>query len=92
MPFKHGYAFGVGVRIRNGLKLVAHKGAVNSFASYLAYYPDEHLTVAVLSNRADSAVDKIALALCAVAHGKEQDQPAGETGSRLRARDRATTL
>ena len=49
-PFKSDYAFGVMVQTANGRKVVQHGGGIEGFNTFLAYYPDDKLTVAVLAN------------------------------------------
>ena len=49
-PFKSDYALGVVVRTAGGRKVVQHGGGIDGFNTFLAYYPDNKLTVAVLAN------------------------------------------
>src|SRR6476661_3956575 len=49
-PFKNDYAFGVIVQTAHGRKVVQHGGGIDGFNTFLAYYPDDKLTVAVLAN------------------------------------------
>src|SRR4030095_15657296 len=49
-PFKSDYALGVVVQTANGRKVVQHGGGIDGFNTYLAYYPYDKLTVAVLAN------------------------------------------
>lgn len=44
------YAKGLSVFERGGRRQIAHGGAINGFVSYLSYYPDHDLIVAVLIN------------------------------------------
>src|SRR5258705_11805836 len=44
----------------SGHRMLEHGGAWQGFASYIARYPDDHLAVAVLSNRAGASVGYIA--------------------------------
>ena len=55
--------YGFGWRIAktdSGHRMLEHGGAWQGFASYIARYPDDHLTVAVLCNRAGANVGYIA--------------------------------
>jgi CubicO group peptidase (beta-lactamase class C family) len=55
--------YGFGWRISktdSGHCVLDHGGAWQGFASYIAYYPDERLSVAVLSNRAGACASYIA--------------------------------
>src|SRR5580693_9016510 len=49
-PFKHDYAFGLGVHTTAGHKVIEHNGGIEGFNTDLAYYPDDQLTVVVLGN------------------------------------------
>ena len=44
------YGFGVGVRSFAGRRVIEHGGAINGFAAYLAHYPADTLSIAVLAN------------------------------------------
>ncbi|HEX9729267.1 MAG TPA: serine hydrolase domain-containing protein [Gemmatimonadales bacterium] len=55
------YAKGLAVFERGGRRLIAHSGGIFGFVSYLGYYPDDSLAVAVLINTA-GAVDAGAVA------------------------------
>ena len=46
-----GYAYGVYVGEEDGRRLVAHDGGINGFYTYLARYPDDNLTIVLLTNR-----------------------------------------
>jgi CubicO group peptidase (beta-lactamase class C family) len=69
-PFKDNYAFGVMVRTTNGRKMIEHGGGIEGFNTDLAYYPDDKLTVVVLSNVNGNAPGEIAGKLAALAHGE----------------------
>jgi len=68
-PFKSDYAFGVMVQTANGRKVVQHGGGIEGFNTFLAYYPDDKLTVAVLANINGNTPDQIAAKLATLAHG-----------------------
>src|SRR5260370_15261805 len=69
-PFKNDYACGLGVHTANGHKLIDHGGGIEGFNTFLAYYPEDKLTVVVLANLNGQAPDAIASKLAAVAHGE----------------------
>ena len=46
-----GYAYGVNVGDEDGRRVVSHEGIINGFSTYLAWYPDEGLMIALLTNR-----------------------------------------
>jgi CubicO group peptidase (beta-lactamase class C family) len=68
-PFKSDYALGVVVRTANGRKVVQHGGGIDGFNTFLAYYPDNKLTVAVLANINGETPGQLAGNLADLAHG-----------------------
>jgi CubicO group peptidase (beta-lactamase class C family) len=68
-PFKNDYALGVVVQAANGRKVVQHGGGIDGFNTFLAYYPDSKVTVAVLANLNGQAPTQIATKLADLAHG-----------------------
>jgi len=70
-PFKSDYAFGLGVRTVNGHKVIDHGGGIEGFNTYLAYYPDKKVTVAVLGNLNGQTPQEIAAKLGSIALGEK---------------------
>ncbi len=70
-PFKNDYAFGLEVRTVNGHKVIEHGGGIEGFNTMLAYYPDDKLTVVVLSNINGPAASDLASKLAALARGEK---------------------
>jgi CubicO group peptidase (beta-lactamase class C family) len=68
-PFKNDYAFGVTVQTTGGRKVVQHGGGIEGFNTFLAFYPDSKITVAVLANINGEAPGQIATKLGELAHG-----------------------
>ena len=68
-PFKNNYALGVVVQTADGRTVVNHGGGIEGFNTFLAYYPDDKLTVVVLSNINGPTPNAIATKLATVAHG-----------------------
>jgi len=68
-PFKNDYAFGIGVQTVGGHKKIDHGGGIEGFNTHLAYFPDDKLTVVVLSNVNGNAPGEIATRLAALARG-----------------------
>ena len=68
-PFKNDYALGVVVQTSAGGKVVQHGGGIEGFNTFLAYYPDDKLTIAVLANINGPTPNAIAAKLATVAHG-----------------------
>jgi CubicO group peptidase (beta-lactamase class C family) len=69
-PFKSDYAYGLGVRVVNGRKVIDHGGGIEGFNTQLSYYPDDKLTVVVLANLNGGAPGDIATKMAALAHGE----------------------
>jgi CubicO group peptidase (beta-lactamase class C family) len=69
-PFKNDYAFGLQVHAVNGRKVIDHSGSIQGFNTWLAYYPEEKLTVVALGNLNGPAPAQIASRLAAVALGE----------------------
>jgi CubicO group peptidase (beta-lactamase class C family) len=70
-PFKNDYACGLGVRTVNGHKVIDHGGGIEGFNTYLAYYPDDKVTVVALANLNGDAPQAIATRLGAIMHGEK---------------------
>jgi CubicO group peptidase (beta-lactamase class C family) len=68
-PFKGNYALGVMVQTAGGRTVVQHGGGIEGFNTFLAYYPDSKLTVAVLANLNGQAPTQIATKLADLALG-----------------------
>ena len=65
-----GYAYGQYVGDDDGSKLVWHDGGINGFYTLIARYPDEHITVALLTNR-ESTPDLGPLAMTVAKSARE---------------------
>lgn len=69
-PGKNDYAFGINVRTAGGRKVISHGGGIEGFNTSLYYYPEDKLSVVVLSNLNGRVVDKMANQLAAVSRGE----------------------
>ncbi len=69
-PFKDNYAFGLFVETRNGHKEISHGGGIEGFNTFLAYWPEDKLSIVVLSNLNGGAPGDIGGKLGAVMHGE----------------------
>jgi CubicO group peptidase (beta-lactamase class C family) len=78
-PFKDDYACGVSVRTVGGRKVIDHGGGIEGFTTFLAYYPEDKLTVVALGNLAGPAPPQIVTRLAAVAHGEKVELPSERT-------------
>jgi hypothetical protein len=58
-PFKHEYAAGVELRQVDERRVLDHNGGIEGFNTHLAYYPDDKLTVIVLSKQNTGATENI---------------------------------
>ena len=74
-PFKSDYAFGLMVQTAGGRKVIQHGGGIEGFNTFLAYYPDTRLTVAVLANLNGPAPSAIATKLADLAFGGTVQAP-----------------
>ena len=68
-PFKNDYACGLEVRTVNGHQVIDHGGGIEGFNTFLAYYPEDKLTVIVLGNVNGTAPRQIAQDLGTLAQG-----------------------
>ena len=74
-PALNNYALGVTVRTINGRKVVQHNGGINGFNTFLSYYPESRITIAVLANLNGPAADLLGPQLGAIAHGETGTKP-----------------
>jgi CubicO group peptidase (beta-lactamase class C family) len=70
-PFKNDYGCGLMVHTVNGHRVIEHGGGIEGFNTMLAYYPEDKLTVVVLSNINGPNTPDIASKLAAVVHGEK---------------------
>jgi D-alanyl-D-alanine carboxypeptidase len=64
--YGHGYGFGWFVNKQFGHNLISHSGGINGFVSMFQRFPDDKLTVIVLSNENNAPVGRIADGLAAL--------------------------
>jgi CubicO group peptidase (beta-lactamase class C family) len=69
-PYQGNYGMGLFIRTTNGHKTISHSGGIEGFTAYLMYYPEDKMTVAVLSNFGLGATGKIANQLGAIGHNE----------------------
>jgi len=79
-PFKQNYAYGWGVDSLFNHKRTAHGGGINGFATFIERFPDDHLTIIVLSNFDFAEAGKIARDLAAMAFGQKVEPPREQPG------------
>lgn len=54
-PYKNNYGYGIVIDSLKTHKLVSHTGGIPGFSSYLSYFPDDDLCIAVISNNESNA-------------------------------------
>lgn len=69
------YGYGLVLDTQAGQQRIHHAGGISGFASALAYYPEEALTVVVLSNLQTAVSGEIAGQLAAIVFGKPYKVP-----------------
>jgi D-alanyl-D-alanine carboxypeptidase len=67
--YGHGYGFGWVVHKQFEHRLQTHNGGINGFRATIDRYPDDKLTIIILSNFGTAPVEKIALELAALRFG-----------------------
>jgi len=76
-PVKNDYAYGLGVQTKSGRKMISHGGGINGFATLIARFPDEKVTVVVLRNSdyGSPGPGQMSLDLAAIAFGEKYEVP-----------------
>ena len=69
-PFKENYGFGLEIQTIQGHERISHGGGINGFNTFEAWYPQEKLSIIVLSNVNGNAPDEISNRLASVVHGE----------------------
>ena len=74
-PFKNGYGYGWGIGKKFDHKEISHGGGIYGFATEISRFPDDKLTVVVLSNFQGSPVGRVAGDLAAIYFGAKYEIP-----------------
>ena len=82
------YGFGLGVDSFEGHRRVMHAGAIDGFTSVLAHFPDDTLTIAILTNSQDATPGQLLDGLARLALGVAL--PSAPRDLPLTAAERAT--
>jgi CubicO group peptidase (beta-lactamase class C family) len=69
-PFKENYGFGLQIQTLKGHERISHGGGINGFNTAEAWYPQEKLSIIVLSNVNGNAPDEISDRLASVMHNE----------------------
>jgi CubicO group peptidase (beta-lactamase class C family) len=83
------YGFGWEIKEEGGHRLIAHGGNITGFSSAALYFPDEKLTIILLTNRGNLDAEKIALGLAGEldsAFLKREPLPVNDTDPETTAR------
>jgi len=74
-PFKSNYAYGWSVGKQFDRRSISHGGDIYGFASHISRYPDDRVTVIVLTNHEGVAAGSIARDLAAIVFGEPYKIP-----------------
>jgi CubicO group peptidase (beta-lactamase class C family) len=69
-PFKENYGFGLEIKTIKGYERISHGGGINGFNTFEAWYPQEKLSVIVLSNVNGNSPEEISDRLASVMHNE----------------------
>jgi CubicO group peptidase (beta-lactamase class C family) len=69
-PFKQNYGFGLEIQTVQGRERISHGGGINGFNTFEAWYPQENLSIIVLSNVNGNAPEEISGRLASVMHNE----------------------
>ena len=69
-PFKDNYGFGLEIQTIQGHQRISHGGGINGFNTFEAWYPQEKLSIIVLSNVNGEAPEEISGRLASVLHNE----------------------
>jgi CubicO group peptidase (beta-lactamase class C family) len=71
-----GYGYGWGIRKRFGRREISHGGGIYGFATDIARFPDDRVTVVVLSNIQGAPAGRVSTDLAAIVFGADYKIPA----------------
>lgn len=88
-PFRDNYAFGLSVESAGKRKAIRHSGGIDGFDTELDYYPDDQVTIAVLSNvEADGPdAEELANKLAGLVYGDKRPSSTVFSGALERVRE-----
>ena len=93
-PFKEHYAYGWSVQAPSPdtfqRKQISHGGGINGFPTFISRYPDDHMTIIVLSNLESTAAAPIAKAIATILFREKYGSPAN--GLRPKSTPRILTM
>jgi Beta-lactamase class C and other penicillin binding proteins len=74
-PFKSGYGYGWGIGKKFDHREISHGGGIYGFATEISRFPDDRVTVVVLSNIQSAPAGQIASNLAAIVFGAAYETP-----------------
>lgn len=74
-PFKNGYGYGWGIGKQFEHREISHGGGIYGFATEIARFPDDKLTLVVLSNVQGAPAGRVAHDLAAIVFGAKYEIP-----------------
>ncbi len=80
-PVKNNYAYGLGVETKFNRKMISHGGGINGFATFIARFPEEKLSIVVLRNAdyGTPAPGRVMQDLAAIVFGEKYEIPKAVT-------------
>jgi hypothetical protein len=77
------YAFGVGIGNFNGIKSVGHGGSIGGFRANIITYPEEEISIVLLTNFSSSSVGQKSNAISKILLGEPDDEEVVKPSSPL---------
>lgn len=74
-PVKRDYSYGWIIEKKFNRNSTGHSGSFNGFSSFILRFPDENLTVIILSNSDEASATKVANSLAAIVFGEKYTLP-----------------
>ncbi|MFN5475430.1 MAG: serine hydrolase domain-containing protein [Sphingobacteriales bacterium] len=74
-PLTKNYAYGIESDSLLQHPRIWHNGGIHGFSSYLAYYPQEDMTIVCLSNNESFVIDRLGTALGKIMYGQQVEPP-----------------
>jgi CubicO group peptidase (beta-lactamase class C family) len=74
-PGLNNYGYGFGITNQFNRKMISHGGGIDGFSTYIARYPDDRVTVIVLSNLEQAKSGMFAKDLAAIVFGEKYETP-----------------
>jgi CubicO group peptidase (beta-lactamase class C family) len=82
-PVKNNYGYGWAIEQQFNRRRISHGGGINGFSSYIARYPNDRVTIIVLSNFDFANAGRIARDLGAIVFGEKYEMPVERTAVKV---------